>query len=262
MNRLKLSVAVSAMVVSSTLVAADAAVTNFTPEQQQQIGKIAADYLLEHPEVLLQASQKLQQMQQQQQQAQLTSQAVSMHHQLMALEQIPHVGPADAKVTVTEFFDYQCYYCSQMAPEIEKLVKANPKVKFIFRDWPIFASRWESSATAAFTGLEVWKQKGADAYLSYHNGIYQTGHNEGKLTKADIESVADKALGSSLGSVPSKAYRSVIAHNYMLAQSIGFKGTPAFIVMPAKGASVENTSVVAGAAPAAVLQQAIDKAAQ
>ncbi|MFM2485901.1 DsbA family protein [Celerinatantimonas yamalensis] len=236
--------------------------TSFSPDQQEQIGKIAADYLLKHPEILVQVSQELQQKQQQETQASLTESAVTAHSALMQLDGIPHVGPKNAKITVTEFFDYQCYYCHKMAPEIEQLMKANPKVKFIFRDWPIFASRWENSATAAFAGLEVWQQKGAKAYMRYHNGIFATGHDEGKLTAADIQKVAKSALNAPLKKVSDTPYKKTILGNDQLSRQIGFQGTPAFIIMPASGASVKNTTVIGGAVDEQTLQQAIEKASQ
>ena len=212
---------------------------------------------------MIQVSQELQKKQQAQQQAaraSLTSKAVTAHPALMTLDGVPNVGPKDAKVTVTEFFDYQCFYCNKMAPEVEQLMKANPNVKFIFRDWPIFASRWETSATAAFAGLEVWQEKGAKAYINYHNGIFGTGHNEGKLTDADIQKVAQSALNGPLKKDSNDAYKKTITINDQLSRQIGFQGTPGFIITPATGATTDNTTVIGGAVDLQVLQKAIEKA--
>ncbi len=101
----------------------------------------------------------------------------------------PSVGPADAKVAVVEFFDYQCVYCNQMAPIVESVMQANDKVEIHIQEWPIFGDRWQPSITAAETGLSVWKAQGPKGYIAYHNGIYKTGHNEGKLTIDDISGV-------------------------------------------------------------------------
>lgn len=61
-------------------------------------------------------------------------------------------------------------------------MKANPGVRCVFREWPIFTRSWLISMSAAQTGLHAWKQKGADAYLACHNGVFATGSFEGKLT--------------------------------------------------------------------------------
>ncbi len=188
-----LSVALlSAVLLPAMASAADAPAT-FTPEQEAKIGKIAADYLVAHPEVLLQASQKLQQIQAEQQ-ASAATQAVLKNAAVLTRDKnTPTYGPANGKVTVIEFFDYQCVYCSRLAPVMEQVIKAHPQTRFAFKEWPIFGGRWESSLEAAKTGLQIYQQKGADAYLAYHNGIYATGHNEGKLTTADIQQQAKKS---------------------------------------------------------------------
>lgn len=251
----------SALAITTTSSAAFAQQdSDFSAKQRQEIGKIAADYLREHPQILVQISQELQKQQQQQQQQQMVSAAVQSSSNLLDVKGIPHIGPKNAKVTVTEFFDYQCYYCHHMAPIVEKLMKANPKVQFVFRDWPIFASRWENSGKAATVGLQVWHDKGAASYIKYHNGIFATNHDEGKLTETDISQVAKAAVGKAFKQVNDEAYKKTIMKNDALARQIGFQGTPGFIVMPTKGASVQNTAVIGGAVPLQALQQAIDKA--
>lgn len=233
--------------------------TGFTSQQQADIGKIAGDYLLAHPEILLQVSQKLQAQQADRLSLSMRTAAVKLQGPLTTDPDVPSVGPADARVAVIEFFDYQCVYCSRMAPVVERVMKARPDVKYIFKDWPIFASRWETSKTAAERGLQVWKQKGAQAYMTYHNGIYATGHDEGKLTQADIDQASTAAgfAPSDLVTVPAQA---ITERNDGLAQAIGLTGTPGFIIMPLSGATTENTTVLGGAVPAQQLQAAIDRA--
>lgn len=52
------------------------------------------------------------------------------------------------------------------APELEKVIKANPDVRFVFKEFPIFGQRWPASLSAAKTGLQIWKQKGPMLTLS------------------------------------------------------------------------------------------------
>lgn len=131
-------------------------------------------------------------------------------------------------------------------------------MRFVFKEFPIFGQRWPESVSAAKTGLQVWQQKGADAYLKYHNAIYATGHNEGKLTDADI-SAAAKAVKFDTGNAAD--VQGTLDGIYTLARQLGFGGTPALVVLPSVGASVDNISVIPGFTQAADLQKAIDKAA-
>lgn len=229
----------------------------FTPEQQEQIGQIAADYLVNHPEILLQVSRKLQLQQQERQQATLAVKVMDNQAALLEDKDTPVSGPEKAAVAVIEFFDYQCIYCSKLAPELEKVMKASPDVRFIFKEWPIFASRWENSEKAAQRGLDVWKQKGAAGYMTYHNAIYHSGHNEGQLTENDITD-ATKAAGAT--EQLHQDYSSVLEKNNVLAQALGLTGTPRLIVMPVKGATPATITVFPGLASAAQIQAAITKA--
>ncbi len=77
-----------------------------------------------------------------------------------------------------EFFDYQCVYCSRLAPVMEQVIKAHPQPR---KEWPIFGGRWKARWRRQKPTCDL-SAEGADAYLAYHNGIYATGHNEGKLT--------------------------------------------------------------------------------
>ncbi|HAG2284864.1 TPA: thioredoxin domain-containing protein [Salmonella enterica] len=233
----------------------------FTPEQEARIGQVAADYLLAHPDILIQVSQKLQAQQQDRQIKAMTAAVLANQDALMNDKDNPSYGPADAKVVLVELFDYQCVVCSQEAPELQAVMKANPQVRYVFKSWPIFAQRWENSLKAAQKGLEIWKSAGADAWLAYHNGIFATGHDEGALTSEDISSVAAAALkGHTIkgGGVNTKA---ILDSNDKLAQTLTLQGTPALIVMPVKGATEKNVTVIPGGADRETLQKAIDKAA-
>ncbi|EAA2780539.1 DsbA family protein [Salmonella enterica] len=256
-NTLKVLI-MSCLLASGAVTAAEKVAPAFTPEQEARIGEVARDYLLAHPEVLVEVSQKLQARQQEQQQQAMTAAVVQNQAALINDKGTPSYGPDDAKVTVVEFFDYQCIYCARLAPELEKVIKANPQVRFVFKEFPIFGQRWPESVSAAKAGLQVWQQKGADAYLKYHNAIYATGHNEGKLTDADI-STAAKTVKFDAGNAAD--VQGTLDSINTLAQQLGFGGTPALVVLPSVGASMDNISVIPGFIQAADLQKAIDKAA-
>lgn len=229
----------------------------FTPEQEARIGEIAANYLVAHPEVLVTVSQKLQEQQKARQQ---TTYAVRVMQNQKALLQDPDTpvsGPDNASVAVIQFFDYQCIFCSKLAPEMEKVMQASPGVKFIFKEWPIFAGRWENSQTAAERGLAVWKTKGAEAYVTYHNALFRTGHNEGKLTIDDIDQAS---INAGMVDRTTEDYGSALEKNSELAQALGLTGTPGIIVMPLTGATPDTITVLPGAVQAREILEAIRKA--
>ncbi len=231
--------------------------SSFTPAQQEAIGKIAAGYLRAHPELLVEMSQKLQQ-QAQAKQTSLAVQAVlKQQDRLLNDPDSPVLHPVGS-VAVVQFFDYQCVYCSRTAPAVEAVIGANPDVRFIWKEWPIFGGKWPLSATAAQTGLAVWKQGGAEAYHRYHAALFASGHIEGDLTAADIDAAVKRA---GIRSAPDTASATVaLERTSELAKLLGIQGTPAFVVMPVTGASADNVSVIPGAVSQAALQAAVNKA--
>lgn len=229
----------------------------FTDEQEARIGEVAQEYLLEHPDILVQVSRKLEAQQRAEQLNSMMQAAISYQDALINDSSTPAYGAADAKVAFIEFFDYQCSVCARQAAVIEGLMKANPQVRYVFKEWPIFAQRWTPSLTAAQTGLQVWEQKGAEAYLAYHNALYATGHDEGKLTQADISSAAAPAGKLKKND---EGMLEVLSRTDELAQNLGLRGTPAMIIMPVNGATVDNVTVIPGGADQQTLQAAIDKA--
>lgn len=229
----------------------------FTPAQEARIGEIAAEYLVSHPEVLVAVSQKLQAQQEARQQLQFAVRVMDNQAALLNDADTPAFGPENAKVAVIEFFDYQCVHCSSVAPELEKVMKTHPDVRYIFKEWPIFADRWENSQAATERGLSVWKQIGAEAYVTYHNAIYATGKIEGNLTKEDIERAAAKAGWHNAGK---DNFIPLLEKNDALARALGLTGTPGIIVMPVTGATPKNITVIPGAVSEQSITAAITKA--
>jgi len=252
-----------ALAISTSLFSVQSAAAGtetFTPEQQARIGEIAADYLVAHPDVLIEVSKKLQARQQAMQQQTYVQSALKTHRLLMQLDGVPLKGPADSKVIVTEFFDYECIACSMMAPVMEKVMAANTDVRFAFRDWTIFAARFTESAQASRSGLSIYRTHGADAYMTFHNGIYRTGHNEGKLTAEDMEKAIIAAGARKASDDSNAASDQIIQNNADLAEMLGLTGTPGIIVMPAENATPDNTTVIPGVVSEQVMQQAIARA--
>lgn len=115
-------------------------------QDKEAIGKIAKDYLVANPEVLIEMSNGLKAKQEQAQADQLvenTKIAIAMQEQLLNDKDTPFIGPEDAKIAVVEFFDYNCVYCSRVAPEVKVIMKNNPDIKFIFKEMPIFENRFQ-----------------------------------------------------------------------------------------------------------------------
>lgn len=225
----------------------------FSEKQKEQIAQVASQYIIDHPEVLIKASETLQKQQMEEQALASVDNVIQYVDQLVKNDKTPFVGPKDAKVNVIEFFDYQCLYCSKVAPIVKVLQTNNPDVKFIFKETPIFASRWEASKYAADMGNWIFQQKGSDAYAKYHDGVFATGKDEGKLSKEDVNTAA-KAAGVDISQFDAE---NTFIENFQLFSGLGFKGTPALIVMPTENPTRDNVKVIRGYDPKG-LKEAIE----
>lgn len=218
----------------------------FTPEQMQSIMQVFQKNLMTTQET-----------------KQVTS-VLDNAKALLSNEQTPTIGPEDAKVAVIEFFDYQCVFCHKVAPVMEKIMDANPNIKYIFKEFPIFGQRWEASQYAAEIGIAAYMLNGAEGYLKYHNAVFATGIDEGKLKISDINDAAKK-VGIDVVKAESLIKEKKVTENIAADMKLGFdklgiQGTPAIIVMPLTGATAINTTVIRGFAPQEAIQAAINKA--
>ncbi|MCG9627489.1 thioredoxin domain-containing protein [Vibrio mediterranei] len=166
----------------------------------------------------------------------------------------PYSVVSDAPVTVVEFFDYQCIYCSRLAPFINDLHQ-DTQLQFVFYETPIFGSRWPMSTLAAKVGNAIYKTKGMAAYDSYHRALFATGHNEGQLTQQDIQ-ITLTTLSLTLDDLTLSDDE--INQALSLFQTLGFQGTPTLIVMPTKHPTVEDIHVIFGADPVQIKQAIAD----
>ena len=229
-------------------------------QDKEAIGKIAKDYLVANPEVLIEMSNGLKAKQEQAQADQLvenTKIAIAMQEQLLNDKDSPFIGPEDAKIAVVEFFDYNCVYCSRVAPEVKVIMKNNPDIKFIFKEMPIFENRFPTSKLAAQVANKVFQEKGNEAYLKFHDAVYETKHFEGDLTVADIEKAA-KLVGVSAKVKPDD-FTDKIDKNMKLSEKLGIHGTPSFIFMPTANQTPDNTLIMMQAASKEELQSIINQ---
>ncbi len=95
------------------------------------------------------------------------------------------IGPESAKVTIVEFFDYNCTYCKRSTDWLVKTIDKHPKdVRVIFKELPILDSRSRTSRNAALAALAAGRQ---DKYLDMHIALM----NATSLTQDRIEQIAE-----------------------------------------------------------------------
>ena len=201
------------------------------------IEKIVRDYILEHPEIIPEAVERLQ--------AKRVADRIGVSRKAI---ETPYAGAwegaADGDVTLVEFFDYACGYCRASLPDLTKLVGEDKKLKIVYRELPILS---DESADAAKVSL-LAAEKGQ--YMPYHRALYAAG----RVMRDSIIAAAAKvgiSKAEAEAAMASAKYDAEIQSNIALAQKLQASGTPTFVI---------GDQVLNGAVGYDALKKAVDGA--
>ena len=195
----------------------------FTPEQKAELETIIHQYIVAHPEVLVEASKALETQAAENQQAAL-EQVSSM---IRADPMVPVRGKPNAKHYLIEFFDYNCGYCKVVRPYTKKFLKDNDAAIF-YVELPILSP---ISVRASAIGLALYKVD-HDKYFIYQDALMESKE---KITSEDqLKAAVKKAKGDyeALSKMVSEdtSIQEAMRKNMELSQKIGLQGTPFFIL--------------------------------
>lgn len=214
------------------------------PAQQmtnEQVKLLALEAILENPQIIMQAVAILEQRERER----AASGANTVRLQLEQDPNSPNLGNPDGDVTVIEFFDYNCPYCRKAGQTVQELLASDANVRVIYREWPILG---EDSVFASRAALAARAQ---GKYEEFHWALM---NGEGRASEASILKLA-RHLGLDVeklqADMTSPAVEAHIAQSSALARTLGFTGTPAFIVgdrtAPGMLSTDEITAMVAEA---------------
>ena len=158
-----------------------------TTMSKTEIETLVKNYLLENPEVIRDAIIKLQEKEVVQEQE---LQRESIASAKDALENDPRdasIGPDDAKVTIVEFFDYNCGYCKRATPWVEETVeKYGNDVRVVFKELPILDDRTKTSRLASRAALAADKQ---GKYAEMHFALMNQKRLSGDIIRETAEEI-------------------------------------------------------------------------
>src|SRR5262249_24568830 len=158
----------------------------------------------------------------------------------------PAKGPKYAKVTVVEFSDFQCPFCSRTLPTLKKIEETYPKdVRVVCRHQPLpFHNNAKLAAEASMAAHEQGK------FWPYHDTLFA---NQGALDRASLEKYAQE-LGLDLDkfkrSLDSGKFRARVESDSTAGMALGASGTPTFFV---------NGRSIVGAQPYEAFKATIDE---
>ncbi|WP_407146477.1 DsbA family protein [Bradyrhizobium sp. ORS 86] len=205
-----------------------ASAQSFTDTQRSDIETIVRNYLVSHPEVLEEAMNELNKRQ--------AAAEAEKHEQNVAknadtIFNSPRgvtLGNKDGDVTFVEFFDYNCGYCKRAMADMLDLMKSDPKLKVVLKEFPVLS---QGSVEAAQVAVAVRMQDPTGKkYLEFHQKLLG---GRGAADKARALAVA-KDVGLDMAKLEkdmtSPEVKATIEENFRLAEAMGMNGTPSYVI--------------------------------
>jgi protein-disulfide isomerase len=222
---------------------------DFSAAQRGEIEKIVRDYIIAHPEVLQEAMAELEK-RQQVAEAEKARSAIKSHSE--AIFNSPRqvtLGNPQGDVTFVEFFDYNCGYCKRALTDMMDLMKKDPKVKVVLKEFPVLG---QGSVEAAQVAVAV-RMQDPKKYLDFHQKLLL---GRGQADKARALAVA-KEIGLDVARIErdlkSEEVAKTLEESMKLAEALGLNGTPSYVI---------GNDVVIGAVGFAALNQKVQAARQ
>jgi predicted DsbA family dithiol-disulfide isomerase len=160
----------------------------------------------------------------------------------------PSKGPADATVTIVEFSDFQCPFCSRVLPALEELMERYPQdVRIVYRHMPLdrIHSRARPAAEASLCAEDQGK------FWAYHDLLFANARTLGDADLKRFAQEADLDVDAFEQCVSDRTFQAAVEKDVQAARAIGVTGTPAFVV---------NGVVLSGAMPVEKFVPIIDEA--
>jgi len=192
--------------------------------QRQQIEAIIHDYLMQHPDVLIAALRQAEDKMNRDDEVK-ASQAVAQHRREVFNDAATPVGGnPQGDVALVEFFDYRCPYCKQVEPTLESMLKQDPKLQLVYKEFPILGP---ASVTAARAALAAQRQ---GKYNAFHAAMMAA---RGNITDDTVYRVAGSVgldIDKLKRDMASPEIAKTIKANKQLADALDIRGTPAFVI--------------------------------
>lgn len=193
---------------------------------QQVLEETIHEYLLSHPEVLLEVFDILQEREQAANDDQARATLASQRDELFNDPTAPFAGNPHGDVVIVEFFDYFCSYCKRVMADVMTAATDDPGVRLVYKEFPILG---DASVIAARAALAVHRIA-PDQYIAVHMAMMSSRArlNEGRILAIaeefgiDTDALADEMKNPEIDAI--------IERNRALARALGINGTPGFVI--------------------------------
>jgi len=223
MKRMLTGVAAALMLLAPLGATAQAEMTD---TQKSEIEQLVREYILANPEIVEAALVALEEKQRAAEKAKQSDAIVELGETIFNSSHQAVIGNPNGKVTMVEFFDYNCGYCKRAFNDMQALVDSNPDLRVVMKEFPILS---EGSLEAARISVAVTKLA-PQSYIDFHRELLVRG---GTANREKALSIATE-MGLDTAALEAEAAKDDVAANFTevrkLAQAIGITGTPSYVI--------------------------------
>lgn len=213
-----------ALALAAAVSSVPASAQDITPAQRAQIETIIRNYLVEHPEVLLESMRALEARQQAAEEENAKKAVATLTRELFDDPGSPVAGNPKGDVTIVEFFDFRCPVCKKIHPVLSDVVKADGNIRVIYKQWPILGPESEYAARVALAARYQGR------YLAFHEALIGA---EAKLTTEEVMRIA-ATVGLDrqrlLKDIDRPEIQQDLMKSFMLADALKINGTPSYVI--------------------------------
>lgn len=240
-----------ALLAFATAVAPAATAQTFTDAQRSEIEGIIKSYLIAHPEVLQDVMAEIDK-RQTEAEAQKHKEGVKQYSKVLfySPRQVT-LGNPDGDVTMVEFFDYNCGFCRRALTDMLGLMKEDPKLRVVLKEFPVLGP---GSVEAAQVAVAVRMQdKDGKKYLEFHQKLLGGRGQADRARAIDAAKEAGLDMARLEKDMGSDEIKATIEENMKVAEALGLNGTPSYVI---------GSDVVVGAVGLSALKEKVEAARQ
>ncbi len=217
-----LSVGVSVALTSNNT--KEATTTTTTSSAPANLGASIETYLKENPNIIRESLELAARKEREEAEKRIAENYLKNLDELHNIENSPFVGPKDAKITIVEFFDFNCGYCKRLAPALKEVIKNNSDVRFIFKPVAFLAPSSQTAAKALLAAAENDKHYELYEALLTHNGQITDSVIDEKIKSVGLNLDATKKLMDS--EKVNKNFEEIV----QLSRQVEVQGVPTLIL--------------------------------
>ncbi|HKL70338.1 DsbA family protein [Salibaculum sp.] len=222
-------------------------IDNMTGAEREAFRAEVRSYLLENPEVLMEAIGVLEQ-RQARAEAQADLDLVAQNREALFADGHSWVGGnPEGDITIVEFLDYRCGYCKRAHPEVAELIASDGDIRYIIKEFPILG---DQSVLASRFAVAVQTVAGDAAYKQVSDALMNQRSDVTETSLAELSDTLGLETETIMQEMSSDAVNAVLQSNQMLAQRLQITGTPTFVF---------EDQMVRGYAPLQAMRQVVEE---